>query len=168
MQVNDILLLYDYNDWANKRILDAAAALSDADFLARRNLVWGSVRSTLAHAWGAEWIWRQRCQFGAAPTTLPAADDFPTLAALRARWDEEEAAMRAYLSGLDNEQLNGQFSYRTTGGKLYSAVLWQILAHIVNHGTQHRAEVAQTLTDLGHSPGDVDLIVYLRQRAAAM
>jgi uncharacterized damage-inducible protein DinB len=168
VQVNDVLLLYDYNYWANRRILDAAAALSDTDFLAPRNLVWGSVRNTLAHAWGAEWVWRQRCQFGAAPASLPSADDFPTLAALRARWDEEEAAMRAYLSGLDNEHLNGALSYRTTSGKQYSAVLWHILAHVVNHGTQHRAEVAQVLTDLGHSPGDVDMILYLRQRAAAM
>jgi uncharacterized damage-inducible protein DinB len=165
MHKADILLLYDYNYWANKRILDAAAALSDADFLVPRTLVWGSVRNTLAHAWGAEWIWRQRCQ-GTSPTALPSADEFPTLAVLQARWDEEEAAMRAYLSGLSEEQLNGALRYRTTGGKEYSAVLWQILAHVVNHGTQHRAEVAQTLTDLGHSPGDVDLIIYLRQRAA--
>lgn len=167
MQVNDIRLLFDYNDWANKRILDTAAALSDADFLAPRNLVWGSVRNTLVHAFGAAWLWRQRCQ-GTSPTALPSAEDFPTLAVLQAGWEEEAAAMRAYLSGLNDEQLNGAIRYRTTQGKEYSGVLWQILAHVVNHGTQHRAEVAEILTALGHSPGDVDLIVYLRRRAAAM
>ena len=39
--------------------------------------------------------------------------------------------------------------------------LWQALAHVVNHGTQHRAEAAALLTTVGCSPGDLDMIDYI-------
>jgi uncharacterized damage-inducible protein DinB len=39
--------------------------------------------------------------------------------------------------------------------------LWQALAHVVNHGTQHRSEAARPLTDVGHSPGDLDMVDYI-------
>ena len=39
--------------------------------------------------------------------------------------------------------------------------LWQALAHVVNHGTQHRSEAAVLLTDVGHSPGDLDMVDYI-------
>jgi uncharacterized damage-inducible protein DinB len=37
------------------------------------------------------------------------------------------------------------------------------MAHVVNHGTQHRSEAAAMLTEFTHSPGDIDLIMFLRE-----
>jgi uncharacterized damage-inducible protein DinB len=162
MQQTDIVTLCDYNYWATRRIVDAAANLTAEQFTAPTPLSWGSVRDVLTHVLSAEWIWRLRCQEGLAPAKLfdPAA--FPTLDALLARWAEEEAAMRAYVASLDDAALNRPLTYRNTAGQPFTMLLWQILTHIVNHGTQHRAEVAHVLTSLGHSPGDIDFIVYLR------
>jgi uncharacterized damage-inducible protein DinB len=44
------------------------------------------------------------------------------------------------------------------GSSPESAPIWQVLAHVVNHGTQHRSELARYLTVCGHSPGDLDLL----------
>lgn len=163
MHATDLQQMYAYNEWANIRILDATSRLSHAEFIEPRTLVWGSVRGTLVHGLGAEVIWRQRCQFGAAPASLLAERDFADFASLRARWHEEMAAMRAYVAGLSDAQVNEPLRYKNTKGVANESLLWQILIHVVNHGTQHRAEVAQVLTDLGHSPGDVDFILYLRR-----
>jgi uncharacterized damage-inducible protein DinB len=164
MQVADLVTLFKYNDWANRRILAAAARLTPEQFLAETSLSWGSVRDVLVHTLGAEWIWRMRLQHGAAPTALLSPADFPTLEALTARWEEEQARLAEYVGGLLEDEVNRPVLYRSTQGQPYEAVLWQILAHVVNHGTQHRAEVAHVLTSYGCSPGDIDLIVFVREQ----
>jgi uncharacterized damage-inducible protein DinB len=159
-------LLFDYNYWANERILNASAALTDEQYAASvPGLSYGSARATLVHALAAERIWRQRCLEGVSPTTLLSEADCPTFAALRALWAEEEAAMRDGLARLTDEALAGRLAYRTTGGTPMEETLWRLLVHLVNHGTQHRAEAAVALTAFGHSPGDVDLIIFLRQNS---
>jgi uncharacterized damage-inducible protein DinB len=73
--------------------------------------------------------------------------------------------MRDGLARLTEEALAGPLDYRTTNGTATREDrLWRLLLHLVNHGTQHRAEAAVALTAFGRSPGDVDLIVYLRSK----
>lgn len=168
MQADDLRLLFAYNYWAHARILKAAANLSHEQFItpgAATGL--GSVRDTLVHILGAEHVWRRRCQEGASPASLPTTDDFPTLAALAVAWQSEEAAMRAFLASLDDTALDHMVHYRTTKGVAMQNTLWHILTHVLHHGTQHRSEVAILLTTYGHSPGDLDFILYLRERPGA-
>ena len=40
-----------------------------------------------------------------------------------------------------------------------------MLVHVVNHGTQHRAEAAALLTGEGRPPGELDLINFAEERA---
>lgn len=165
MQKTDLVTLYDYNYWANRRILDTAELLAAEQLAAPAPFPHGGVLSTLVHTVSAEWAWRQRCQEGVSPTGLLDAGRFATLAELRAFWDEEERLMRAYMAGLSSEALAAPVHYKSTAGQPFQNILWQILAHVVNHGTQHRGEVAAMLTGYGHSPGDIDLIVYARQQS---
>ena len=67
----------------------------------------------------------------------------------------------SFVEGLADEKLESRFKYKSTDGEPHERILWQVMAHMVNHGTQHRTEAAAMLTDLGHSPGDIDLIVFL-------
>jgi uncharacterized damage-inducible protein DinB len=165
MNPQEIQLLYDYNYWANKRILQAAERCAPEQLSQGLPMSWDSVLGTLAHILGAEWIWRMRCHERASPAATLDAGQFTTLALLRQRWDAEEQAMRGYVAGLTEAGLDEVIAYQTTQGKPMRRVLWQTLLHLVNHGTQHRGEAALYLTSFGHSPGEIDLSVYLDEHA---
>jgi uncharacterized damage-inducible protein DinB len=161
----EMLTLCDYNYWANTRVLDAAAKVSFEQFTAPAGLSHSSVRGALTHVLAAEMVWRLRCQEGISPPALPGEADFPTLESLRWRWADEERAMRTYLAGLTDDRLNTPVHYTTTKGIPQATILWQVLAHVVNHGTQFRAEAAVALSQYGQSPGDLDLIYFVRERS---
>jgi uncharacterized damage-inducible protein DinB len=154
--------LYDYNYWANDRILDAAAGVPEEIFIST-SLGYARLRETLVHTLSAECIWRRRWQ-GQWPKVVLDASKFPTLEALRTLWDAERGQMYAFLDTLDDDRLGRAVEYTTTEGQHYANTLWHLMAHLVNHGTQHRSEVAMLLTELGRSPGDIDLITFIRSR----
>ena len=165
MDKKDIHLLYRYNAWANARILHAARNLTNEQFAASAPFPHGGLRGTLVHTMFAEWIWRIRWE-GVSPTERFKEDDFPDLAALITRWTEEEAKLMAFVENVTDERLNSPLEYKTTKGVLMKeGALWPVMVHVVNHGAQHRSESAALLTDLGHSPGDIDLILFLREQA---
>lgn len=165
MNKQDLQLLFRYNAWANARILAAAQGLSDEQFCAPASFPHGGLRGTLVHALFAEWIWRNRWENN-SPTLRLRAEEFPNLAALRVRWAQEEAKLLAFVDGLSGERVNAPLEYKTTRGEpMREPALWPVMLHVINHGTQHRAEAAAMLTDLGHSPGDIDLIFFLREQA---
>ena len=159
MNKQDILLLYKYNQWTNKKILDATSMVTQEQFLAPASFPHGGLRGTLVHALFAEWIWRNRWE-GTSPTVRLKPDDFPTFEALRTRWVEEEKLLMAFVENVTEERLNSKFSYKATDGTPHERILWHAMAHLVNHGTQHKTEAAAMLTDFGQSPGDIDMIFY--------
>jgi uncharacterized damage-inducible protein DinB len=170
MNVKDIRVIFRYNRWANGRVLDAVAKVSPAQFLAPGQFPHGGLRGTLAHILFAEWIWRTRWEGrspAAGPTAEMEAGEIESVEVLRSRWLEEESRLQTFLRGLTDERLNGYFDYSSMSGTPFRNVLWHSMLHLVNHGTQHRGEAAALLTGLGHSPGDIDLIVFLREAERA-
>ncbi len=166
MNKNDILTLYDYNYWANARVLNAAAKLTPDQFIAPAGLSHGSVRGALVHILGAETVWRLRCAEGVSLSALPDENDIPTAEVLREHWLDEEQKMRAYLNSLSDEALNQAVQYKTTKGVPYENVLWNLLAHVVNHGTQFREKPGSHWPPYGQSPGDLDLLLFFREKTA--
>ncbi|HEY3343342.1 MAG TPA: DinB family protein [Anaerolineaceae bacterium] len=166
MKKDEFSILFQYNYWANGQILKVSALAGDSFYTAPAKVSFGSLQGTLVHILSTEWMWRLRCQEGKSPSFHLSQDDFPTLQILGQRWLEEERTMLAYLNSLKDADLDRAIRYTNTRGVTYTNPLWQLLLHLSNHGTQSRSEAAVILTQAGHSPGDLDLILFLRQTAA--
>jgi len=163
--VQEIRELYEYNRWANRRALAAAARLSPEDFTRELGSSFPSVRATLAHIVSAEWIWLSRWQ-GTSPSGVPESWDLSTIDALQERWEEVAREQEAFVAQLTDEALLRDISYHTTRGDHYRTPLWQLLRHVVNHSTYHRGQVTTLLRQLGAEPASTDLILFYRERGA--
>jgi uncharacterized damage-inducible protein DinB len=167
MSPEDIRQLYDYNAWANQRALEAAAKLTVEQFTQPMGSSFSSVRDTLAHIWGAEWVWTERFQ-GRSPASLPDVNQFAEIGPLRARWDEGQRRLEKFVAAVTQEDLNGMHEYRTFKFGAYKNPLWVSMQHVVNHGTYHRGQVATMLRQLDAEPLSSDMIHYYRERARAV
>ncbi|MGH9744602.1 MAG: DinB family protein [Candidatus Acidiferrales bacterium] len=165
MNVEDFRQLYEYNSWANRRTLDACSALSDERFTRDLGSSFRSIRDTLAHICEVEWLWLERWR-GNSQISMRPDSDFSTLDSLRRRWDEVESSLNGYVKNLSADDVARIIEHKTTKGVPQSAPHWQMLQHLVNHGTYHRGQVATMLRQLGATPNSTDLIFFYRERAA--
>ena len=161
MNAADVRDLFDYNSWANARVLDAAARVAADLFVDPAPVTTRNLRGTLVHQLDVEWSWRRRWQ-GLDEAELLRDEDFPTVAALGVRWREDEREMRAFLAGLGHGDPNRPVDL----GGPHPPPLWLLMLHVVNHGTQQRADAAVLLTRYGSSPGGLDVADFARARAA--
>ena len=164
MNLEDFHRLYEYNSWANHRTLEACAGLSDEQFTRDLRSSFRSLRDTLVHILLVEWLWRERW-LGGSPDKYPPASDFPNLESVRRRWSEVERNLLGYIASLKPEDVDRVIEYKTTAGVPQAAPLWQMLQHLVNHGTYHRGQVATMLRQLDAKPIGTDLIIFYRERA---
>ncbi len=163
MNIEDIQFIYEYNYWANGKILDAAAKVTDEQFFAPASFSYGSLHGTLFHILDAEYSWRLLFE-----TNFTVSEDLDralvsNFQSLKEEWGKEEQAMRAYLNGLTDEDVVSHKKYINSEGIHRDRILWHCLLHVVNHGTQHRSEAAALLTDFGCSPGDLDFTLFLHE-----
>ena len=166
MSPQEIQLLFEYNSWANHRTMGAAEKLTPEQFAQPMGSSFTSVRETLAHIYGAEWIWLERFQ-GRSPSALPDVTQFSDVATLREKWLELEARLIAFVSQQTQSDLDCVMEYKTLRFGVYQNPLWQSMQHVVNHGTYHRGQVTTMLRQLGAQPILTDLMHFYRERAVA-
>ena len=163
MDADYFRFIFDQMYWARDRVLAAASELSDEEFARENGFTYKSIRGILTHALGGESIWLPRLR-GEPPGPFLRPEDVPDVATLRARWAEQEAKQRAYLQKLTDAEVSADVVYTGRDGAERRTPSWQLLTLIYHHTTQHRSEAAEALTMVGHSPGDMDLLVYVRER----
>jgi uncharacterized damage-inducible protein DinB len=158
VKADEVRFLFAYDRWATQRVLAALEGLDPAVWERTQVVDERGLGGILVHHLGASQRWRIGLETrGEEEGPQPEDEPLPTMDELRARWDAEWAAVDAWLPTLTDDFVAVVFE---------GIPVWQMLVHVVNHGTQHRAEAAALLTAEGRSPGGLDLIDYAEEQAA--
>jgi uncharacterized damage-inducible protein DinB len=150
----------DYSYWAHRRVWDCVMQLSDTHFKQPLDYSVGAICSQIVHTMWAEEVWLSRIQGAALPTYT--ADDFADRTTIRAYWDALEARLRSTVINMDDAALLQPIHYQNSRGDQFEQTVLQILLHLVNHGTDHRAQTLAMLHILGAETVAQDLIYYYR------
>jgi uncharacterized damage-inducible protein DinB len=159
-----LISLFEYGDWVNQRLLDAASALTAEQFNQKVLPGFGSVHLTLAHMLGADVLWFARWR-GFSPKTMLSPAELATVPIIRERWKEVVEERGAYFATLDEAELSVKVRWTNMRGQVYELLRWQVILHCTNHATHHRSEVAAILTELGHEPQSSDLLKFYLEGA---
>ena len=154
----DIGTLFAYGRWATAKTLESAAALGAEEFSKPIGGSFGSVQGTLAHLYGADWVWLERFH-GRSPSALPGAETLTSLATIRERWDPVQRGLQQFVETLAPTRLAEALTYVNFAGQTCTYPIGDALVHVANHGTYHRGQVATLLRQLGQKAASTD---YLR------
>jgi uncharacterized damage-inducible protein DinB len=171
MNLADVRHLFNYTEWANGLVLDAAAKLADDDLRRDVQISHGSIFGTLVHMAGAEWIWLERWH-GRSPAGTEAwsiwnTESCPNLTTLDQRWHGLSDRRTAFISGLDEARLGAELSFTLLNGDTNSMRLVDQMQNVANHATLHRGQVVGMIRQLGSAPPATDLLFYLRREIPA-
>jgi uncharacterized damage-inducible protein DinB len=167
MNKDDIQLLFEYDRWANNRVLQAVSTLSNEQFMRDLGGSFRSVRDTLVHIIGGEWGWLAYWKEPSASPTFLAdlrtrrdamfnPNAFPNVAAVQLKWAGVEKEQVEFVNHVTNESLEKMIPFRTTQIRLA-----HLMQHVANHSTYHRGQVALMMRQLGAKPVATDFHVFL-------
>jgi len=158
MNANAFRHFYDYHFAENHKIWDLCVTqLSHDQFTQPVNYSHGSVRDQIVHLISCEDTWFSELR-GADPSALISPSNVDDQDIIRAHWDGVEESMRTYLAELRDDTLFATPIKEPEEDK--DLIVWQVLLHVVNHGTDHRAQILRLLNDLGVETKSQDYIFY--------
>jgi uncharacterized damage-inducible protein DinB len=147
--------LIAYNQWADERVLAAIEGLSPDELERPREAYFGTIAGNLRHTVMAQARWLARWKGEALPPV-----DQP-LGPWRQAFAASHSALARYVATLSDDDVDRVVKYTLATGVAREQPLGQLVTHLVNHGTHHRAETGLLLERIGRSPGDLDYIVFL-------
>jgi uncharacterized damage-inducible protein DinB len=151
----------DYSTWASRRLVDAASVLQPEELTRDFGTADHSVLGTLVHVYAADRVWLGRIR-GNPPARFLDPDKDMRMEVLRDDWPPLLEEWRSWAADLTDESVGKRVQYKDLKGNPYETPLWQIVLHVVNHGTHHRGQVSGFLRTMGHTPPPLDLMAYYR------
>lgn len=162
----DVVRLFAYDEWANRRFFDAIGGLTADQFAAPIVSSFPSVRDTLAHIVAVEWLWMRRWK-GESPTKTPDWVEQPSFGTLGKRLSEIEMERGGYLRKLDPSKASGTVQFRWLNGEPGASALSDTFVHLVNHSSYHRGQLTMMLRQLGVEPPSTDFSLFAEEGRGA-
>jgi len=162
MNLETLQRLFDYTYWAHRRVWGCVEQLSDAQYTRPLDYSIGSIHEQVVHMMSAEAVWINRMK-GTPLGGMFDPADYPDRAAVRQKWDAVEQELRTFLAGMTDAQLSRTFSYTNLRGEPFTNRHDEILLHMVNHGTDHRAQILAMIHHMGGQTLEQDLVLFVRE-----
>jgi uncharacterized damage-inducible protein DinB len=159
MNVDAFRHFYNYHFAENRKIWDSyVTPLSLEQFTQDVSYSHGSARDQILHLMSVDegWFCELRGVEPSEPLPPAEADDRDRI---RAHWDIVEKMMRNYLAALRDDMLSDKPIKEPEEDR--DLIVWQVLLHVANHGTDHRAQLLRLLNDLGVKTTSQDYIFYV-------
>jgi uncharacterized damage-inducible protein DinB len=165
MNINEIKTIFDYNFWAFERVWECILPISEEQFIQEIDYSTGSIRNLVVHMMSANQNWMNRLRGTKMPLRL-VFEDYDDYSKTKAKWDELRKEFLEYLNSLDQEQLDETVHWELPArGLKFSNLRWEILLHLANHGTDHRAQILAILHHHFHvKTVEQDMIIYLGEQ----
>ena len=146
-----------YSAWASKKLLDFVAGMPDEQLIREIGNSHGGILKTFQHIYYADRVWLSRME--GAPTQFADPDPGPSPADLNANW---WPLLGRFSKWASQQQDGGRVvEFKNLKGDAYAKPVYQVVMHVVNHGTYHRGQIAAMLRQLGHVPPSTDLIYFV-------
>jgi uncharacterized damage-inducible protein DinB len=157
-----IITHLNYSLWANRRLAETLAPVSEDLFEKEIVSSFPSLKKTVLHLWDAEQIWLNRLK-GLSPGAFPSASFKGNKEAVLEGMLKTSAELLDFISGQPKEFPGSTIRYTNLKGEPFENVAEDLLYHVVNHGSYHRGQATTLLRQLGvNGILSMDIIVYLR------
>ncbi len=158
MELELIKTFIEYHVGITRHVWDSIDQIAEGQFLADDSYSKGSLRNLMVHLANTDLNWLTVLKnLPDIRPQLKKREEYPDRASARAYWESVAKELSEYVNDLSEAELN-------ENPKAVPAPRWQVLLHIVNHGTDHRSTVLQKLTKLDAPTFEQDFMIWLLKR----
>lgn len=151
-----------YHRWATHRVLTEVQQLDSERLVRNLHGSFASVYDTVVHLYQSDMVWLERLE--ERPNGKPEDYSSPgCMYDLSDVWLAVIDRVIAFAAGLSESDWERKIAYKSMSGVAYESPIWQMVVHVVNHGTHHRGQVTSMMRQLGEKPVNLDLMAFYRE-----